>query len=215
MQKSGSVVRSREAAISTGPVQLRVVQSDKQHTVLELKVLYEEAAPPERVYHADYCKVLKGRIGMTLVFGKLAPGTNHLRTQIEIAFPDEWFVRQLWAASRSFNETVRKLTEGRALAGLTDLLDADKVQSFSANNVFMAVFGEDSMMDFYYISPGEIHFFSKGKRDNVALQPVVRISLSSLLMREFLEACKVYAEELIGTGLYSTDKDIPSQEQGG
>src|SRR5437588_4156159 len=132
-----------------GPVQFRVVSTTSDHAVVELGVDYSKADIPERAYYADYCDVQKARFGFGLVFGKLIPGTNRLRTKIEISFPEEMFFKQLWGTSRAFHETVRRLS--RHLEPVQMIEETDKVQAFRSNNVFMGVWGEDAVMDFYYI----------------------------------------------------------------
>jgi hypothetical protein len=53
----------------------------------------------------------------------------------------------------------------------------------------MAMLGEEAILDFYYIAPSEIHFVKAGQRNRVNLDPVIRISLPSPLVLEFLDKC--------------------------
>jgi hypothetical protein len=179
-----------------GPVRLRVSKSDKDTLYLELGVDYERAEVPQRFYYADYCNVLQGRVGLSFIFGKLVPGTSELRTKVEITFPEQLFVRQLWQSSRHLHETTRKLVGDRLLPPVDTVTDTDKVQSFRSNNVFMAVLGDEAVMDFYYISPGDIHFVSAQKRTDVNLDPVIRVVLATAVLFEFLEKCASFAEKL-------------------
>jgi len=71
--------------------------------------------------------------------------------------------------------------------------DTDKVQTFSANNVFMATGAEEAILDFYYISPADLSFFGQGKKTEISLQPVVRVVLATGLIFEFLEKCGTFA----------------------
>jgi len=54
---------------------------------------------------------------------------------------------------------------------------------------------ERAVLDFYYISPGDIHLAQIKKRSDVPLEPVVRVVISSPLLYEFLEMCKPLAEK--------------------
>jgi hypothetical protein len=157
-----------------------------------MQVDYSRAEVPERSYYADYCHVQKARVGFSLVFGKLVPESKRLRTKIEIAFPEEIFTLHLWNNSRSFHETVRRLT-GQPLPELDKVEDTEKVQTFRSNNVFMGVWGQDAVADFYYISPRDIHML-RTKNADVNLEPVVRVAMETALMLEFLEKCRPFVD---------------------
>jgi hypothetical protein len=180
--------------VGTGPVQLKIVQVATDRMLVEMGVDYEKAAVPDRAYFADYCDIQKARTGFTLIFGKLAPGTRRLRTKIEISFPEQMFALQLWKSSRNLHETVRKLVRDCPLEPLTSPEDTDMAQTFRSNNVFMGVWGEDALLDFYYISPRDMHIVRTLRRGTIALDPVVRVVMGTSLMFEFLEKCRPLAE---------------------
>lgn len=178
-----------------GPVRLRAFRSGSNSMSLELGIDYEKAEIPDRFYYADYCDVKRGRVGVNLIFGRLEPGGQQLRTQVEIAMPEDQFMRQLWRSSRDMHEIVRKRVAGQ-LPPSVEVLHTDKIQAFRANNVFMAMLGHEAVMDYYYISPGDIHFVAAKKRKDVHLEPVIRIALNTAIMFEFFEKCRPVAEEL-------------------
>jgi hypothetical protein len=192
MKKSeiASVVLAQE-----GPVRVRAHRIDSRSMSLEMGIDFEKAEVPDRLYYSDYCDVKRGRVGINIIFGRLEPDGNRLRTQVEIAFPEDQFVKQLWSNSRGLHETVRGHVDGR-LPSKVHAEGTDKVQTFRSNNVFMAVLGDEAVMDFYYISPGDIHFVAVKKRREVHLEPVIRIAVNTAIMFEFLEACRPLAEEL-------------------
>lgn len=183
-------------ASGRGPVTVRVVQAgpNPAQALVELSVDYRKAEIPGRAYFADYCEVQKGRFGYTLIFGKLVSGKNALRTQIEIMFPQEMFVRQLWASSRELHKVVKQLHKDTG-GPLDSVEGTDKVQTFRSNNVFMGVWGEDSVLDFYYLSPKDMHDLRTRQHTDVSLEPVIRVVLDTGLLDEFLEQCRPFAEE--------------------
>jgi hypothetical protein len=192
-----TIASTREIEISgRGPVHLRAKRLDDGVMAIEMGVDYEKAQVPERFYYADMCDVVRDRVGLSLQFGKLIPGTSQLRTKIEIGFPEDQFVRQLWGSSREFHETIRRIAKGMLPPEIDKPGVTDKVQTFRSNNVFMAVIGHEAVMDFYYISPGDIHYVQAKKKHEVQLEPVVRITLGTSVLYEFLEKCRPYAEEL-------------------
>src|SRR5579871_2583331 len=128
-----------------GPVRMRVLQAGPTENLVELLVEYDKAEVPQRAYYADYCDVVKGRSGISLLFGKLKPGTSALRNKVEIVFPEDLFVRQLWKNSRQLHEKTREQFERRPLQPITDLIDTDAVQAFRANNVMMLGMGDEAL----------------------------------------------------------------------
>jgi hypothetical protein len=178
-----------------GPVQVRFVENASGSAV-EISVAYEQAEVPERRFYADYCDVVKARSGFSLVFGRLAPGTNTLRTQVEVSFPESLFYSQFFERPQKLFESVQEQVGKHALPAIDKPTETDKVQGFRANNVFMAILGEDAILDFYYISPSDIHLLHSGKKSGVYLEPIVRIVLATALMLEFLQKARGYAEGL-------------------
>ncbi|MBI3935028.1 MAG: hypothetical protein HY316_10080 [Acidobacteria bacterium] len=174
---------------SGGPVSMRLVDANR----VEMGVDYQKAAVPDRAYYADYCDVVKDRTGIVLLFGKLIAGTTRLRTMIEIAFPREMFQRQLWHTSSGFRATLRSMPQEVRVEPLKDVEPTDKVQTFRSNNVFMGLWGEDSVMDFYFISPRDFYSW-KSSGSEITLEPVVRVVLATGVMFEFFEKCETFVE---------------------
>ena len=171
-----------------GPVKLEIIRSESDLNVALIRFAldFSKADTPQRAYYADYCEVVKARAGYSFFFGKLVPGSPRLRTKVEIAFPADMFAQQLWRSSRPFHKTAKEFWERNPLEPISEAVDTDKVQTFNANNVFMAMLGEDSLLDFYYIAPSEIHFVRAGQRSQVHLEPVIRILMPSAMVYEFL-----------------------------
>lgn len=173
----------------SGPVKIRITNPTDARGLIELSLDYEKAEVPSRAYFADYVDVLEGRADITLLFGRLTPGTKKLRSQVEISFSRHSFVGQVWRSTREMHEMLRK-NEKLELPPVEDVQYSDMVHTSRANNVFMAVLGEESIADFYYIAPSDLHFVRLGRRDNVNLEPVIRVSLPSPLVLEFLNKCE-------------------------
>jgi hypothetical protein len=104
---TSSRTSSMEAA-QTGPVRIRIIAPHDGEGVIELALDYEKAEVPARACYADYVEVLEGRADVTLVFGRLTPGTTKLRSQVEISFSRDSFVGQLWKSSRDMHDTISK-----------------------------------------------------------------------------------------------------------
>src|ERR1039458_989724 len=179
----------------SGPVRIRVTEAKNGQGLVEMWLDYEKADVPARAYFADYVDVLQGRADVTLIFGRLVSGAKKLRTQAEISFSRDAFVAQLWRSSQELHEILKK-NEGWRLPPLEGIAYSDTVHTSRASAVFMAVLGEESIFDFYYIAPSEIHFVKMGRRSNVNLDPVIRISLPSPLVLEFLDKCEAFVSTM-------------------
>ena len=192
----------------SGPIRMRIRELKEGQGLIELALDYWKAEVPSRAYFADYATVLEGRADVTLLFGRLVPGTEKLRTQVEISFSRDSFVAQLWKSSRGLHENLRKTTD-RQLAQLKNVVYSDVVHTSRANNVFMAILGEEALLDFYYIAPSDIHFVRLGHRSQVNLEPVIRISLPSPLLLEFLNAGEALVNKMPETaGIMKREEEL-------
>lgn len=178
------------------PVKFRLLAEQGNIASYEMNVDYQRAGVPERFYYADYCDVRRARFGFALLFGKLISGTSRLLTKIEIGFPEQLFVKQLWGNTIEFQKTLAVIAEKIPMTPLEIVEDTEKIQTFRANNVFMAMSDEEAVMDYYYLSPRDIHFARTQRKDELGLEPVIRVLMSTGLMIEFFERCKEYVESM-------------------
>jgi hypothetical protein len=177
-------------SISSGPVHFRIVHDAGYQTMAELGVDYSKADVPERAYYADYVDVQRGRSGITLLFGKLIPRTTHLRTQVEVIFPDDMFLRQLWGTTREVHKVLIEHRPPWRIEPVDQASETDKVQTFRSNNVFIGTWGDEAVADFYYLSPRDFYLVKQGGMTRVGLEPVIRVVLYPGLLLEFFEKCK-------------------------
>jgi len=180
-----------------GPVQFSFGPSSLGLGVSQSQVRfdYSQAQIPSRAYFADYCDVKRLRNRVALTFGKLNAAGTALRTQVEIAFPQQMFDRQLWASSVALRDLLRKFALGSPLERQQTLSESEKLQTFAANNLFMAANDEDAVLDFYYLSPRSAYLQSVGGSSAIDFEPVIRISSDSALLLEFFERCEPHVKE--------------------
>ncbi len=181
------------ASTSNKPVTVRIVNASPEGTTVEMAVNYRNVDVPNRSYFADYCDVQKGRAGYSLVFGKLEAGGATLRTKIEVTFPREMFLRLLWGTTRGIHAILEKLPLQK-LEPTNASVNTDKVQTFRANNLFMGLWGEDAVLDFYYMSPKAMGDLAVQPKVDVELEPIIRVAMDTALLYEFLEKCRPFVE---------------------
>lgn len=182
------------ASTSKKPVTVRIVHVGPEESTVEIAVDYRNVDVPNRAYFADYCDVQRGRVGYSLVFGKLEPGGAAIRTKIEVTFPREMFLRILWGTSRGIHAILEKLPLQK-LEPVNANLNTDKVQTFRANNLFMGLWGEDAVLDFYYMSPKAMGELNLQPNVQVELEPIIRVAMDTALLYEFLEKCRPFVVE--------------------
>jgi hypothetical protein len=199
--KVTKLARQPSASGSGSPVRLAFGEKGER-AIAQLGVDYERAPVPLHFYVADYFDLTEQDFRVLLTFGKLdTPSRDRLRNKIEISFPTFMFVRQLWASSRDFHDTMGKFV---ATAGLTatapggvNNVATDKVQTLASNNVLMVLSAGDCMMDFYYVSIKDLYASSLQRRDkNVGIDAVARVICSPALLLGFLDACAPLASKL-------------------
>ena len=189
MTRRGSRNTLIPAPVAGGPVHFRLIHDGGNQTSAEIGIDYSKAEVPARSYYADYVDVQRARSGIGLVFGKLIPKTTQLRTEIEVGFPDDMFVRQIWGTSREIHKTLEQFREKFKLEPIGEVKETDKVQTFRSNNAFMGMWSDEALIDFYYLSPRDLHYVKVGGKSRVDLEPVVRVVMYSGLLLEFLDKC--------------------------
>ncbi|HEY5175801.1 MAG TPA: hypothetical protein VII95_09595 [Terriglobales bacterium] len=184
----------------SGPVRYTVQEIEGKASVISLAVAYEEAPVPANYYVADFYQVVSQDLAVLLIFGKLDhPNVEKLRNKIEIYFPAEMFVRQLWKGSRDFEKTLESYVEHshtQAIGPGTVSAQADKVQTLHSNNVLMVLSAGHCMMDFFYISAKEL-WLRPPKNEPIGIEALVRVIASGAFVLGLLRECDKVAQELI------------------
>jgi hypothetical protein len=184
--------------VGTGPVQYQLEGPIEAPARIQLKVDYADAPVPRDYYVADYFYVENRDPSVLFVFGKL-DGERKLRTRLEVFFPAMFFVNQLLNSSKKFHESVREYVDRfkyEATKPGDKGLTSEKAQTLHSNNVLMVLSGGDSVMDFYYISPRDIYFKPRNKR-NIELEPLARVIIDPPMLLGFLDECNRIAPPLI------------------
>jgi hypothetical protein len=182
---------ARSEFVGSGPVQYRLEGPIEAPTKIEVRVDYTDAQTPRDYYVADYFYVENLDPTVLFVFGKRDSRTNKLRTKLEVFFPAMFFVNQLMASVKQFHEVLRgyvgQYGYDASKPGEKGL-EADKTQTLHSNNVLAVLSGGDSLMDFYYLSPREMYYKPRNKRE-VELEPLARVIIDPPMLLGFLDEC--------------------------
>jgi hypothetical protein len=184
-----------------GPVRYVVHETPAgEPAMVTLGVAYDEAPVPEHYYVADYYQLVVGDFSVLLIFGKLDhPQQDRLRNKVEIYFPVDNFVRQLWGTSRAFQTSLEKyVATNRAepLRPSSVSAQTDKVQTLQSNNALIVQSASDCMIDFFYISPKDL-WLKPMKSEPIGMEALVRVMVTASLMLGFLQECDREARQLV------------------
>jgi hypothetical protein len=167
---------------------------------LALGIAYDEAPVPSHYYVADYYQVVVDDFAVLLIFGKLDhPQLDRLRNKIEIYFPVESFVRQLWHSSRDYQIALEKYVSDNKAGPVRPSgvsAQTDKVQTMQSNNALIVQATGDCIIDFFYISPKDL-WLKPPKSEPIGMEALVRVMVTASVMLGFLQECDKVARELV------------------
>jgi hypothetical protein len=170
---------------------------------IEIKIDFGAVPIPASYYYADSLLLrLDPDLCMSLLsFGRRDANTNKFADRIDVAIPTKSLFGPFWSSSRAVEDTVDKLleTSGVSVPKLTPVSSPDSLAAtVFANTIFAAVGENESTLDFYHLSPREVHLAKTQKKD-MQLEPVVRVIVSTVLTKIFFDTLRPYAER--GEGL--------------
>jgi hypothetical protein len=177
----------------SGAVRYRTANSAEGQLFVAFQVDYSAARVPEHFYVADYLEVHNIDPVVLLVFGKrIAPDVDDLRNKLEVYFPSQHFVTQLWRGSRDFHKALRGWCaefQLNAVSAPPIKSSTATVKTIHANNALMVLAGGESLIDFFYLSPKDVSLKAP-KGEDIQLMPLVRVLLAPNLLLGLLNACE-------------------------
>ncbi|HYB61248.1 MAG TPA: hypothetical protein VEH50_07195 [Methylomirabilota bacterium] len=185
--------------IGSGPVTYRLLGQPNAPSAIQLKVDYSAAPEPQNFYFSDYFRVVDLDPEILFVFGKRErPEGERLRNQLEIYFPAQQLVGQLWKSIPVFYKKLREFAEQKGLspvrAGSADSVP-EKAQVLRSNNAYMAQLGTEALIDFFDISLTNLLVATRAQRP-IRIEALVRVSMSVNLLWGFLSECEPIAERM-------------------
>jgi hypothetical protein len=189
----------RDQLSGSGPVRYKIQSMKDGVQTAMLAIDYSEAPVPPHYYVADYYEVVNRDPQILFTFGKLNyPNENQLRNKLEIDFPAQHFIVQLWRSAGEFHKMLRAFVRQfgyQPVAPGSISEPVEKVQTIHSNNALMIQSGGECMIDFFYLSPRDMAL-KMPKSESVLLEPLVRVIMSPNLLLGLLDACEPIAESL-------------------
>jgi hypothetical protein len=164
---------------------------------IQIRIDFSAIPVPASYYYADALALApNGELRMTtLSFGRRNTRAHTFADRIDIVMPSKSLFEQFWASSRHVEDAVDKILQTTGLAAATKAMvlpDPEQVPTLFANTIFVAVGDGESTLDFYHLSPREVHL-AKTNKINMQIQPTVRVILSSVLTKHFFNVLRPYS----------------------
>ena len=149
---------------------------------------------PSNIYDADFAWIEHRLRAVSLFFGKRnRENKQQLRTCLEIRYPPESLVKNLWGNSRDFHEGLKCFADKWPLDDERNNLDPSRLKPLKehsewANFEAMAHAGTEASIDFYQMPPAGIARFAKGQGSSgLKLTPIVRVQMDVFELLRLLD----------------------------
>ncbi len=203
--------RKNKAAIATPSAQGQsAVQFEiRPDGTAQIKFDFSHLPEPPLYYYAD-CLALRVDVDNQMVilsFGRSEGERKQFTDHVEVVMPTDKLFGDFWRSARDIEATVDQILQTRGWSAFPFRMEPPSAatQTFYANLLFMAVGMGESSLDFYQLSPRQIHFAKSGLLKEIQVLPVLRVAISSALSKQFLSEI----------GKHSQDRRTPIHESDG
>jgi len=166
---------------------------------IRIMVDFGSAPEPLQYYYADSIHVVVDEeLRMAILsLGRRDANTNKFVDRIEMVMPAKALFGQFWLSSREVESAVDKILESSGVAAKPRLISPPETPAggtFFANMIFIGVGEGESVLDFYQLSPRAVHF-AKLQRQDMQLQPTIRVFISTVLTKCFFNVLRPHVGE--------------------
>jgi len=157
---------------------------------MQIKFDFSHLPEPSLYYYADCLafRVDTDNQMVVLSLGRSAADRKSFIDHIEVVMPVDKLLRDFWKSARDIEATVDQILRAQDWLEFPFRMDppTGPTQAFYANLLFMAVGIGESSLDFYQLSPRQIHFAKGGLLNEMQVLPVLRVAMSTPLSKRFL-----------------------------
>lgn len=150
---------------------------------------------PSNVYDADFAWIVHRPGALSLFFAKRRIGENNsLRTRLEVRYPPENLVKNLWPRTRDFHDRLQKFIAKWPKDEERDQQNpmkwaAEKDHSEWANFETIAHAGTEASLDFYLLPPWGVAQFCMGRGSSqLTVVPIVRVQMTVFELGRLLDS---------------------------
>lgn len=174
-------------------IDMTILSTDAESTTVELA---SNTLPvPDRRFTCDAIQVVCTAVGARLLLAQRQPVGEGLLAMLVLSMAPDPTVQFLRTVDAQFLELARQCvdSQGGQLAASVFTENAQQSVVLTCSYVLAGFTGLSGCMDFYNASPFSIQHMAALKK--LALEPVVRVNLSTGLMLQLLDALKLGAQE--------------------
>jgi hypothetical protein len=157
---------------------------------MQIKFDFSHLPEPTLYYYAD-CLALRADAENQMVVlsvGRSDSDRRRFADHVEIVMPLDKLLGDFWKSARDIEATVDQILRTQDWLEFPFRMEppTGPTQTFYANLLFMAVGIGESSLDFYQLSPRQIHFAKSGLLNEMQVLPVLRVTMSTPLSKRFL-----------------------------
>jgi hypothetical protein len=164
---------------------------------IHIRIDFSQVPPPTNYYYAEaiYLRIDKEQGMSILSFGRRSEIGDEFSDRIDVVMPTKSLLGPFWLSTRPVEPLVDQILEQSSLTIETRKICAPKTQAITlfGNTIFVAIGEGESTLDFYHLSPREVHL-AKSQKANMQLEPTVRIIMSTVLTKQFFNTLRPHAE---------------------
>lgn len=162
---------------------------------IEIRIDFGQVPEPTNYYYADslLLRLDEEQHIAILSFGRRDENTNKFAQRIDVAMPMKSLFGPVWASLEAIESTLDQILEvsGGAAKVRPVTSEESAAATLFANTIFAALGDGESAVDFYHLSPRDVHL-AKTQRANMQIHAVVRVMMSSVLTKHLFDTLRPY-----------------------
>lgn len=166
---------------------------------IHITIDFSQVPSPANYFYADslYVRMDNELHTSVLSFGLRNENTNKFLRRFDVVMPTNSVMGPFWASAKQIEPVLDRVLEMSRLTREARPIsppDPDpQVLTLFANMIFLAIGEGESTLDFYHLTPREVHL-AKTQKADMQLKAIVRVILSSTLTKHFFNLLRPFAE---------------------
>jgi len=186
--------RQKELVRTVGGVQGPPVAVRREKGGVSIAFPAERFSDPTEGFIADWADAVDSPEGFKLLFAKSRPITGRAQVLVEVIVAARAFVDSVWPtiAESDFLSKLATYCEtqhGDWKLGQIEGLDGCDVHFRRANVLIVWYSVDEAIVDFHLVSTPDVARVIQGEERDVRIDPMLRVSLSTPLLRSLLVKC--------------------------
>jgi hypothetical protein len=183
-------MKKKDKATALTPAQGAVRFEARPDGTMQIKFDFSHLPEPTLYYYADCLALRVDAENQMVILSVGRSDAEHKRftDHVEIVMPADKLLGDFWKSARDIEATLDQILRNQDWLEFPHRIEppTGPAQTFYANILFMAVGIGESSLDFYQLSPRQIHFAKSGLLNEIQVLPVLRVAMSTALSKRLL-----------------------------